>query len=300
VGKGWAKGLTKATDPRVARAAKAHAGLHYTSHLAPDEDRRRRTRGSQIDTTWTRDLAHAVGLIATDGSVSNKSVSVVSGDREMLVTFKACVSRAGRIGRHGPNAWHVYVSSVDFCRWLATSGIHPRKSLTIGSIAVPDEFFFDLARGLLDGDGSVTNYILNPGGAAKRYPNYRYERINVVFRSASRDHVEWVRSTMHRLLGVETALLLEPIRHPTSRMYTLRYGKHATLRILERFYADPTAPCLRRKRDIWSGYLARPPLNSMQKSPEWRNWQSRQIQDLLGREAREGSSPSSGTDQLAG
>src|SRR4029078_11154743 len=105
----------------------------------------------------------------------------------------------------------------------------------------------------------------NPGGVAKRYPNYRYERINVVFRSASRDHVEWIRSTMQRLLGVETALLCEPIRVPTSRMYTLRYGKHATLRILARFYADPESPCLRRKRDIWAGYLARPPLNSLQK-----------------------------------
>lgn len=265
MGKDWAKGLTKATDPRVARNAMAHLGRHYTSHLAPEEDRRRRAGGSPIDTTWTPLLAYAVGLIATDGCVSNNSVSVVSGDREMLETFKSCISRAGRIGRHGENAWHVYVSSVDFCRWLATIGIHPRKSLTLGSITVPDEFFFDLARALLDGDGSVTNFILNPGGVAKRYPNYRYERINVVFRSASRDHVEWIRSTMQRLLGVETALLREPIRVPTSRMYTLRYGKHATLRILARFYADPESPCLRRKRDIWADYLARPPLNSLQK-----------------------------------
>jgi hypothetical protein len=265
VGKDWARGLTKETDARVARAATAHVGLRYASHLAPDADRRRRPGGSPIDTTWTAELAYAVGLIATDGCVSNNSVSVVSGDREMLETFKACVPRAGRIGRHGANAWHVYVSSVEFCRWLATIGIHPRKSLTIRSIAVPDEFFFDLARGLLDGDGSVTNFILNPGGVAKRYPNYRYERINVVFRSASHDHVEWIRSTMQRLLGVETALLREPIRVRTSRMYTLRYGKPATLRILARFYADPAAPCLRRKRDIWAGYRARPPLNSLQK-----------------------------------
>ncbi|MFN2521561.1 MAG: hypothetical protein ABR525_11050, partial [Candidatus Limnocylindria bacterium] len=101
-----------------------------------------------------------------------------------------------------PNAWHVSVSSVAFCRWLESIGIHPRKSLTIGAIGVPDEFFFDLARGLMDGDGSVTNFVLNPGGAAKRYPNYRYERINVVFRSASRNHVDWIRANMQRLLGV--------------------------------------------------------------------------------------------------
>jgi hypothetical protein len=265
MGKNWAKGLTKQTDSRVAHNAAARIGLRYTSHLPAELDKRHRSRAGPVDTTWTPELAYAVGLIATDGCVSEKAVTVVSGDREMLETFKVCVPRAGRIGRHGANAWHVYVSSVEFCRWLGTIGIHPRKSLTIGSLSVPDEFFFDVARGLLDGDGSVTNFILNPGGVAKRYPDYRYERINVVFRSASRGHVDWIKSTMQRLLGVETTVLLEPIRVPTSRMYTLRYGKHATLRILARLYADSTAPCLQRKRRIWAGYLARPPLNSMQK-----------------------------------
>jgi hypothetical protein len=166
----------------------------------------------------------------------------------------------------------VSVSSVMFCRWLATIGILPSKSLTIGALAVPDEFFFDVARGLLDGDGGIDNFVTNPGGAAKRYPNYRYERLNAVFHSASRSHLEWIRSTMCRLLGVETTILCEPIRRPASRMFTLRYGKHASLKIFARLYADPAAPCLERKRRIWAGYLARPPLNSMQNAgvAKWR------------------------------
>ncbi len=210
-------------------------------------------------------MAYAVGLIATDGNISQsrQAVTLVSGDRDLLDTFKRIVPRAGRIGSHGPNAWHVYVSSVDFCRWLESVGLSPRKSLTIGPIDVPDEQFFDLARGLLDGDGSITNMILNPGGAAKRYPDYRYERINAIFRSASRAHVEWIRSSMQRLLGVEAAILAEPQRRVTSRMYTLRYGKHATLKILGRLYADPSSPCLERKRRVWLAYMSKPPLNSM-------------------------------------
>ena len=295
MGKGWSKGLTKASDARVARAAAAHRGLHYRRHIPTASDRRI-SRAIPIDTTWTPELAYAVGLIATDGCVTpRKGVTVVSGDRQLLETFKRCLPRAGRIGRHGPNAWHVSVSSVALCDWLGSIGIGPRKSLTIGAIRVPDTHFMDLARGLLDGDGSVTNFTLNPGGAAKRYPDYRYERINVVFRSASRSHVEWIRSGPNRLLGVETTVLLEPIRRPSSRIYTLRYGKHATLRILAAFYADPNSPCLERKRRIWSGYLSRPHVNSMNR-PEWRNWQSRPPQERLGRKAREGSSPSSGTD----
>lgn len=241
-------------------------GMKYQHHLSPDQDRRRRPRGAPFDTTWTPLLGYAVGLIATDGSVANtgQQTTVVSGDRQLLESFKVCIPRAGRIGRHGPNAFRVSVSSVVFCRWLATVGIVASKSLTIGALAVPDRFFFDVARGLLDGDGGINNFAANPGGAAKRYPSYRYERLNAVFQSASRSHLEWIRSTMRRLLDVETTILCEPIVRPTSRMYTLRYGKHASLRILARLYADPNAPCLERKRRIWAGYLARPPLNSMQ------------------------------------
>ncbi|MEP7004148.1 MAG: hypothetical protein ABI888_06370 [Chloroflexota bacterium] len=241
VGKGWSKGLTKATDPRVARNATAHVGRSYQRHLPFEEDRRHRSLAGAVDTTWTANLAYAVGLIATDGNLSptKKSITVVSGDIELLATFKVCIPRAGRIGRHGPNVWHVSVSSVTFYRWLESIGLTARKSLTIGAIDVPDAYFPDLARGLLDGDGSITNMVLNPGGAAKRYPDYRYERVNAVLRSASRAHVEWIRESMRRVLDVETALLIEPQRVPTSRMYTLRYGKHATLTILSRFYADP-------------------------------------------------------------
>lgn len=265
MGKGWSKGLTKGTDARIARAAAAHLGRRYQRHLSYEQDRRHTSRASPVDMTWTPVLAYAVGLIATDGclSITGNSVTVVSGDVELLETFKKCVPRAGRIGRHGANAWHVSISSVLFYRWLESIGLSRRKSLTIGAISVPDAYFLDLARGLLDGDGSVTTMILNPGGAAKRYPDYRYERINAVFRSASRAHIEWIRATMVRLLGVDAAILTEPQVRPTSRMHTLRYGKHATLAILARLDADPTAPCLHRKRQVWLSYLSRPPLNSM-------------------------------------
>ena len=215
MGKDWAKGLTKATDARIARNAAAHVGLRYTSHLPPELDRRRRTSGGPVDTTWTPTLAYAVGLIATDGNLSpnHKSTNVVSADIDLLEGFKRCIPRAGRIGRHGPNSWHVTVSSVDFYRWLQSIGLTPAKSLTLGGLDVPDTVFIDLTRGLMDGDGSLENFIHHPGGN---------EGMGGLSRAAS-----------------------------------------------DKLIAE---------------------------TPEWRNWQSRWIQDPLGRKAREGSSPSSGTD----
>ena len=48
-------------------------------------------------------------------------------------------------------------------------------------------------------------------------------------------------------------------------MYELKYGKHASLTLLTRMYADPDAPRLDRKWKIWQAYLARPRINSLQK-----------------------------------
>jgi hypothetical protein len=196
MGKNWAKGLTKQTDSRVARNAAAHIGLRYTSHLPPELDRRRQSPGGAVDTSWTPNLAYVVGLIASDGNLSpnRETTNLVSGDIDLLETFKRCIPRAGRIGRHGPNAWHVTVSSVDFYRWLESIGLTSAKSLTLAGIDVPDALFTDIARGLMDGDGSIENYVHHPAGNVRRYPNYRYERLNVSFHSASRAHLVWLRT----------------------------------------------------------------------------------------------------------
>lgn len=267
MGKDWAKGLTKGTDPRVARNAAAHVGLRYKSHLGPELDKRRQTSAGPVDTTWSPVLAYAVELIATDGNLSpnRKSTNVVSGDIDLLEVFKRCIPRAGKIGRHGPNTWHVTVSSVDFYRWLQSIGLTPAKSLTLGGIEVPDAIFIDLARGLMDGDGRIENYVHHPAGNVRRYPNYRYERLNVSFHSASRRHLVWLRQRLNAVMAIDGAILTSKRKGHPNPMHELKYGKHASLALLTRMYADPTSPRLDRKWRIWEAYLARPRINSLQK-----------------------------------
>ena len=212
-------------------------------------------------------LAYAVGLIATDGNLSpnRKSTKLVSAEIDQLAAFKRCIPRAGRIGRHGPNAWHVTVSSVEFYRWLLTIGLMPAKSLTLGGIKIPDALLIDLARGLMDGDGGIANFVHHPGGNVRRYPNYRYERLYVRFRSASRRHLEWLAESLDRVIGIKGAILKDDSKERKHPMYELKYGKHASLALLSRMYEDPAAPRLDRKWRIWEAYLARTPINSLQK-----------------------------------
>ena len=225
-------------------------------------------------------------------------MTLTSADIDLLEVFKRCIPRAGRIGRQGPNAWHVTVSSVAFYRWLETVGLTARKSLTLGAIAVPSEFTIDLVRGLMDGDGSIRNYVHHPAGNVRRYPNYRYERLNVAFHSASLAHLTWLRASLRATIRIDGFIATTQRSHTPNPMHELRYGKHASIALLERMYADPTSPRLDRKWKIWTAYLARPRINSSHKRRSGEMVHTRWIQDPLGRKAREGSSPSSGTAWL--
>ena len=156
--KSWSKGLTAATDPRVARAAAAHRGVRYVSHLSPEFDRRRRS-APVITEDWNTHLAYAVGLIATDGClVRGRTIAFNSKDHELVASLLQCLGKNNKIApfrtRVGNTAYRTQIGDVGFYRWLLTIGLSPRKSLTLGAISVPDEFLLALVRGLLDGDGS--------------------------------------------------------------------------------------------------------------------------------------------------
>jgi len=62
-------------------------------------------------------------------------------------------------GGYGTRCHHLAWSDRRFYDWLANVGLTPAKSLTLGPLAVPDEYFADFFRGCVDGDGSIVSYI---------------------------------------------------------------------------------------------------------------------------------------------
>lgn len=238
MGKGWAKGLSAASDARVARMAKERRGKvrgPYQTRRSPHWD-------------WTPEIAYAVGLIATDGNLSSsgRHVSLSSSDRDLLETFLRCIGRQAAIGTvrggYGNGGLHVQIGDVGLCRWLLSIGLTPRKSFTLGSIDVPDTYMPHLLRGLLDGDGSVIDCTYDGSGKAK---GGRYRTLLVRFTSASRAHADWVRDTITRMYGVSGGLWCE------DGVYQLTYGTQASLRLLPALYSSEGVPCLERKRAVW-------------------------------------------------
>ncbi len=121
----------------------------------------------------------------------------------------------------------------------------PAKSLTLGALAVPDEYFADFFRGCVDGDGSVRVYI-DRYHTAKRM-QYVYERLYVSLVSASRPFVEWMQTTICRLLRVSGAIHDSSGRRQRP-LWVLRYAKAESIRLIGWMYYAPDVLCLARKR----------------------------------------------------
>jgi hypothetical protein len=56
-------------------------------------------------------------------------------------------------------AYRLQWTSRRFHSWLMSLGLTPAKSLTIGALEIPDEYFADFFRGCIDGEGSIVTYV---------------------------------------------------------------------------------------------------------------------------------------------
>jgi hypothetical protein len=222
----------------------------------------KRIRGSRTLTlAWSAAMAYVVGLLATDGCLSSdrRHIIFTSTDIALVETYLKLLGRpiryrVGRRRRKKRPEYYAQFSDVALYDWLLAVGLHPRKSLTLGAIAVPDEYLASLARGLLDGDGSISVFTHAPTRA--KYPNYRYERLWVFFISASRAHLDWLRDRLADRYGI--AGYIERIRRKKKRdLFRLKYGKRESVILLEKLYEDPDAPRLDRKWCRWNDYLLR-------------------------------------------
>jgi len=195
------------------------------------------------EVVWSPELAYAVGLIATDGNLSpdGRHLSLTSKDVPQLKTFLKCVGRsdvkiAEKSGFYRARITHAQFSDVVLYDFLLSIGLMPNKTKILGSIAVPDEYFFDFLRGHHDGDGSFYSYY---------DPRWRSSfMFYLTFISASPPHVCWIRENLERLLGVHGHITTSE----RSCVVQLKYAKREALIVLKRMYPRPGVPCLARKR----------------------------------------------------
>jgi hypothetical protein len=215
-----------------------------------------------IPIAWSPEMAYVVGLTATDGCLitGRTAINFKSVDRDLVATYVSILGRTNRIGTQPTRAGGL-VHSVQFTdarlyRWFQKIGLTPRKSLTLGAIDVPEDCLAPLVRGLLDGDGNITDHVWKAD--TSRRADYYYEWFRTRFASASRPHLEWLKARLSAALGLRGWIWFDMTRGKGKGELT--YGKHDSIALLSWLYSDRDAPCLLRKRQIWDDYSRRQPL----------------------------------------
>ena len=209
---------------------------------------------------WSPRLGYAIGLIATDGGITRgRNLGFPSADRELVVHLLNCLGKDNKISRvrtrTGGVVYRTQIGDAAFCRWLGTIGIGARKSLTIGALKIPDHLLFVVARGLLDGDGSIINE--RTRADTGRRDDYYWEYLQTKFVCASRPHLEWLKSRLDAAVGINGLIIARTARARRHACYTLRYSKRDSHRLLPMLYHDTTAPRLTRKWQVWARYVKR-------------------------------------------
>ncbi len=194
---------------------------------------------------WSPEFAYAIGLITSDGNVSpdGRHIIFTSKDEDLARTFQYCLGLTGTLGRKsggytGEKKYFVaQFSDVLFYRFLLSIGVFPNKSLTLGEVDIPTEYFFDFVRGHFDGDGCFYSYW------DKRWRSSFM--FYTTFVSASYDFVTWLRQSIAQHASIRG--------HVDSKLvnrswYQLKYAKSDSLVLLRRMYHNAYVPHLERKR----------------------------------------------------
>lgn len=114
---------------------------------------------------WAPSLAYAIGLITTDGCLSKdgRHIDLTSKDLEQIENFSKILGLKNKVGlkMNGYSSrqyYRIQFGDVKFYQFLLRIGLTPHKSKTLNSLTVPNKYFRDFLRGLLDGDGHIRTY----------------------------------------------------------------------------------------------------------------------------------------------
>ena len=191
-------------------------------------------------------LWYIVGLITTDGclvsdgrhiDITSKNYDFISNVRDVLgLTSKIGVKNRGKTNE----AYCINFSNKNFYEFLLSIGLTPCKSLTQDEVIVPDEFFNDFLRGVIDGDGCIRKWI---------HPTNGGEQWSLRIYSPSLAFLDWTRREIGYFFKTKGRIHKDVKKRPLVDMFILTYGKMAAKVIFGKCYYK-NALSLERKANL--------------------------------------------------
>ena len=202
-------------------------------------------RKSKVKLTWNNTFAYIIGIITTDGNLSNdlRHLIITSKDYEMVTNCKRYleltnkISRTARGGSKDKKYYMLQFGDKNFFEFLLGLGLTPRKSKTMSELKIPKKYFADFFRGCIDGDGSIS---------ISKHPESKHPQYKVRLCSASNNFLNWILESCKKVFSVNGGSISKTDR---SSVYTLTFGKNDSIKILKMIYSKNVI-CLSRKKKI--------------------------------------------------
>lgn len=118
---------------------------------------------------------------------------------------------------------------VKFYKFLEKIGLTRKKSLTLGALKIPEKYFADFLRGVIDGDGNIQETIHTSNGNTQWV-------LRIV--SGSPLFLPWLKENIERIIKIEGRLHQNPANANRNPLYILKFGKFAAKVILRHCYYD--------------------------------------------------------------
>lgn len=130
-------------------------------------------------------------------------------------------------------AYRIQIANKGFYDFLLSIGLMQNKSLILKQVKVPNQYFVDFLRGLIDGDGCIRKWT---------HPSNKREQWSLRVYSGSGDFMKWLKESTELLLKVQGKIYRE-----VDALWILKFGKMAAREIVRRcYYKD----CLGLERKI--------------------------------------------------
>ena len=191
-----------------------------------------------------KDIWYLVGLIATDGnlSIDGRHIDITAKNKVFLEIIKNKLGITNKVGQKynskGSKAHRIQISDVSFYKFLVSIGLSVNKSLTLGCIKVPDEYFSYFLRGIIDGDGDIHRWV---------HPTNKHEQWALRITTGSEKFANWLLKSIERIIAVKGRMYSR--KDGKNILYKLKFGKIAAKIILNKCYlqGETTHLCLERK-----------------------------------------------------
>jgi len=132
--------------------------------LKRDEYYRPEKYNVEFFTKWSHELAWLVGVVMSDGYVSNpkfgKFIRVAMCDRDVVFNIAKLIDYEGNIihrhNKHNKDVFILNISGKHVWSFFVDLGITHSKSVELKFPNLPEMYIYSCIRGIFDGDGSIS------------------------------------------------------------------------------------------------------------------------------------------------